>query len=157
MASGPLGCGIFSSSPLCIVKTGTDCAEGTRLVLRPEPGQYAADPDNLLHSSQGERKSFYYLLTTESAMGKFWVTRAEPSRKCIASWVRLEYKDHWLHDAFLGVCLQALDGQMSINSNYNSHKLLVLLPPMHWTLSDGAFVTLRKVILPGLVENCWLL
>lgn len=65
-----LGYGTFSSSPLCIVKTGTDCAEGTRLVLRPEPGQYEADPDNLLCSSQGERKGFYYLLTIKSAMGK---------------------------------------------------------------------------------------
>lgn len=44
------------SPPHC--QNGTDCAEGTRLVLRPEPGQCVADPGNLLGSSQGERKGF---------------------------------------------------------------------------------------------------
>lgn len=69
-APSTLGYRTSSSSPLCIVKKGTDCAEGTCLVRSPEPGQYSADPDNLLHSSQGEWKGFYDLLTTKSVMGK---------------------------------------------------------------------------------------
>lgn len=39
-------------------------------MLSPESGPHAADPDNLLRSSQGERKGFYDLLATESVMGK---------------------------------------------------------------------------------------
>lgn len=75
------GYGTFSSSPLCIVKTGTDCAEGACVVLRPEPGQYAADPGNLLRSSPGERKGFYYLLTTKSAMGRSLIDQSSAKQE----------------------------------------------------------------------------
>lgn len=63
-ALSTLGYGTSSSFPLGIVKTGTDCAEGTRLVPSPEPGQIQTI------CSAPPKESGKAFMTTQSAMGK---------------------------------------------------------------------------------------
>ena len=76
-----LGYGTFSSSPLCIVKTGTDCAEGTRLVLRPEPGQYAQIQTICSTPPKERGKAFITCWQPSQRWENLWVTKAKQSKR----------------------------------------------------------------------------
>lgn len=76
-----LGYGTFSSSPLCIVKTGTDCAEGTRLVLRLEPGQYAQIQTICSTPPKERGKAFIPCWQSSQQWENLWVTKAKQSKR----------------------------------------------------------------------------
>ena len=62
-------------------QNGTDCAEGTRLVLRPEPGHYARIQTICSTPSKERGKAFSTCWQPSQRWEHLWVTRAKQSKR----------------------------------------------------------------------------